>query len=132
MTDTPATTTAFLDDWCAAEAAGDRQRLDELLTDDFAGVGPVGFVLPRDAWLARFAGGLHYEHVELTDVAVRRFGTTDVVVALQQVVGDHAGTPLPPTTRVTLVVADAPTAPRLAHFQAAFMAGTPGAPGPLA
>lgn len=132
MTDTTATTTAFLDGWCAAEQAGDRRRLDDLLADDFRGVGPVGFVLPKVAWLGRFEGGLHYERVELTDIDVRHVGTTDIVVALQHVVGDHAGHPLPPTTRVTLVVAEAPDHPRLAHFQAAFMAGTPGAPGPLA
>ena len=132
MTDTTATTTAFLEAWCAAEQAGDRRRLDDLLTDDFRGVGPVGFVLPKVAWLGRFEGGLHYQQVELTDIDVRHVGTTDIVVALQHVVGVHAGTPLPPTTRVTLVVAEAADHPRLVHFQAAFMAGTPGAPGPLA
>jgi len=132
MTDTTATTTAFLDVWRAAEQAGDRRRLDDLLTDDFRGVGPVGFVLPKAAWLGRFEGGLHYQRVELSDIDVRHVGTTDIAVALQHVVGDHAGTPLPPTTRVTLVVAEANSHPRLAHFQAAFMAGTPGAPGPHA
>src|SRR5262245_29802758 len=107
MPDTTATTTSFLAEWCAAEQAGDRQHLDRLLTDDFAGIGPVGFVLPKAAWLGRFDGGLHYQHVELSDVEVRHVGPTDVVVALQHVVGDHNGTPLPPTTRVGLVVADA-------------------------
>ena len=38
---------AFLDEWSAAEQAGDTERLEALLTDDFAGVGPLGFTLPR-------------------------------------------------------------------------------------
>src|SRR4051794_35629924 len=118
-------TANFLDDWYAAERSGDRARLDELLTDDFSGIGPVGFVLPKAAWLARFEGGLRYERFELTDVDVRHVGSTDVVVALQQVVGDHRGTALPPTTRITLVVADPVDRPRLASFQASFVAGTP-------
>ncbi len=37
---------AFLDEWSAAEQAGDTERLEALLTDDFAGVGPLGFTSP--------------------------------------------------------------------------------------
>ena len=47
------------DTWTAAEVDGDLEILDEILTDEFRGIGPLGFVLDKAAWLHRFAGGLH-------------------------------------------------------------------------
>lgn len=44
--------------WAAAEQRNDSGLLDELLADDFVGVGPVGYVLSRDLWLGRFRKGL--------------------------------------------------------------------------
>jgi hypothetical protein len=40
-----------LDKWNAAEQAGDTGRLDALLAGLFAGTGPLGLTLPRQAWL---------------------------------------------------------------------------------
>ena len=40
--------------WAKAEEANDAAALDRLLAGDFVGVGPLGFVLDRDQWLARF------------------------------------------------------------------------------
>ena len=51
---------AFPDVWAAAERAGDAAATARLLTDDFAGIGPVGYVLPKDAWPARHADGLRF------------------------------------------------------------------------
>ena len=48
---------SFLDEWTSAERAGDTSALAALLTDDFTGVGPLGFVLPKAAWLARHQQG---------------------------------------------------------------------------
>jgi len=44
---------AFLQQWAAAERAGDATALGELLTEDFVGIGPVGFALPKAAWVGR-------------------------------------------------------------------------------
>jgi hypothetical protein len=41
--------------WAAAEQQNDAGLLDGLLVEDFAGVGPLGFVLTREQWLDRFA-----------------------------------------------------------------------------
>jgi len=41
--------------WAAAEEKNDAGTLDGLLDGEFAGVGPFGFILTRDQWLARFA-----------------------------------------------------------------------------
>ena len=41
----------LLSGWTESERAGDAEHLDRLLTDDFVGIGPVGFMLPKDAWL---------------------------------------------------------------------------------
>ena len=44
--------------WAAAEQENDAGALEGLLDGRFAGVGPFGFILTRDQWLARFANGL--------------------------------------------------------------------------
>jgi len=63
---------SFLDQWSAAEQAGDTERLDALLADDFAGIGPVGFTLPKQAWLARHrSGDLRYDSFALVEVQIR-------------------------------------------------------------
>ena len=40
-----------LTSWVDAERRGDAHALDALLTDDFVGIGPVGFVLSKAAWV---------------------------------------------------------------------------------
>src|SRR5262249_11399551 len=44
--------------WAAAEQQNDARLLEGLLAEDFAGVGPLGFVLGGEQWLARSANGL--------------------------------------------------------------------------
>jgi hypothetical protein len=104
--------------------------LDSILTHDFRGVGPVGFVLPEQAWLARFEQGLDYEHFSLDEVTTRRYGNTAVIVAHQHARGDHHGAPIPTDSRVSLVAVNDESGAewRIATIHYSFIAGTPGAP----
>jgi uncharacterized protein (TIGR02246 family) len=68
--------------WAAAEQGNDAEALDGLLADDFVGVGPVGFVLGREQWLARFGNGLENRSFAVEDARVRDYGTAAVVVGV--------------------------------------------------
>ena len=68
--------------WATAEQGNDAAALDELLADDFVGVGPLGFVLGRDQWLARFDNGLENRAFAVEDPQVRDYGTAAVVVGV--------------------------------------------------
>jgi ketosteroid isomerase-like protein len=68
--------------WAAAEQGNDAQALEGLLADDFVGVGPLGFVLDRDQWLARFGNGLTNRAFAVEDAQVRDYGAAAVVVAV--------------------------------------------------
>src|SRR6266566_3099511 len=68
--------------WAAAEAHNDAATLDGLLDGGFAGVGPFGFILTRDQWLARFANGLVNRSFTVTDLQVRDYGTAAVGIGV--------------------------------------------------
>jgi uncharacterized protein (TIGR02246 family) len=68
--------------WAAAEQGNDAEALDRVLADDFVGVGPLGFVLGRDQWLARFGNGLENHAFAVEDAQVRDYGTAAVVVGV--------------------------------------------------
>lgn len=118
---------SFLSAWTAAERAGDTTRLDALLTDDFYGVGPLGFVLPRPAWLGRH-GPLAYRVFALGEVQTRMFDDVAVVTARNDTLGTYRGEPVPEAVRATLVIVREPTDWRLATIHMSFVAGTRGAP----
>jgi ketosteroid isomerase-like protein len=120
---------ALLDEWSAAEQAGDTERLEALLTDDFAGVGPLGFILPRQAWLARHRqGDLTYDSFGLAEVQARVHGEAAVVTARNNTQGSYQGHPIPEATRVTLVLVGEAGRWQLAAAHMSFIAGTRGAP----
>lgn len=110
---------AVIDRWATAERAGDTAALDSLLAEDFVGIGPVGFVLDRAAWLTRFDHGLRYEQLELDEVSTHHHGTTVIVVARQRADGHAGETPTPPDVRVSLTVVGADD-PRIASVQYSF------------
>jgi len=68
--------------WAAAEQGMDAERLDGLLADDFVGVGPLGFVLNREQWLARFGNGLVNRAFAVEQPAARDYGAAAVVVGV--------------------------------------------------
>jgi ketosteroid isomerase-like protein len=117
-----ATVTAMLNTWKEAERTGDAERLGALLTDDFVGIGPVGFVLPKEAWIGRFGPDLRYDDLELDDVCVRTNGDTTIVVAHQRATGEARGNPVPADTRVSFVVVPDGGRSRIAGIQYSFMA----------
>jgi ketosteroid isomerase-like protein len=91
--------------WAAAEQQNDAGLLGELLAGDFTGVGPLGFVLTREQWLARFRNGLVSRAFAVEDPQARDNGTAVVVVGVlaQETSwqgGDNSG-----RFRVTLVAA---------------------------
>ncbi len=69
--------------WEAAEASGDDAATAGLVTDDFLGVGPVGFVLDAGSWRRRHTEGLAVESLTLDVGSVRVHGDTAVVVGVQ-------------------------------------------------
>jgi ketosteroid isomerase-like protein len=68
--------------WAAAEQGNDPGLLDDVLADDFHGVGPAGFVLDRPQWLARFGNGLQNRAFAVEDAQVRDYGAAAVVVGV--------------------------------------------------
>src|SRR5580704_13254863 len=118
----------FLSNWTGAERAGDTETLAALLTDDFYGVGPLGFLLPKPAWLDRHRNGLAYETFDLEEIQVHHAAEIAIVTARNNTRGTFRGAPLPEALRATLVIANASGAHLLAVIHMSFIAGTAGAP----
>jgi len=92
------------DAWTAAERRGDIARLDGTLVEDFVGIGPRGFLLTKEEWLARHrTGDLKYESFELADVRVRLYRDTAVLTARQVAKATYRGQSVPGQFRATLV-----------------------------
>lgn len=118
----------LLDRWSAAEVQADAATIDALLTDDFVGIGPVGFALDKKMWAGRHEAGLEYESMSFDDVSVRRHGDAAILVAVQHADGRHAGGPVFPQLKTSVVAVREDTAWRIANVQFSFIAGTPGSP----
>jgi hypothetical protein len=69
-----------------AELQGDVPFLDRVLTADFVGIGPRGFVLNKEAWLGRHrSGDLKYESLERDEMALRTY--TDAAILTSREMG---------------------------------------------
>ncbi len=66
--------------WAEVELKGDADGYGDLLSADFAGVGPVGFVLDREQWAGRHRGDMHNERFEIVEPTVRLYGDDTAVV----------------------------------------------------
>lgn len=78
---TPTDIADLVQQWASAEQQNDRGGLEPLLADDFVGVGPLGFMLPREQWLARFDNGLRNTAFGVLEPQVRSYGSAAVVTA---------------------------------------------------
>jgi ketosteroid isomerase-like protein len=95
----------FVREWAAAEQRGDAAFLEGALTDDFVGVGPLDFMLNKEQWVRRFAGGLSYESFALDEVEPRFYGEAAVATCRQRQAGGFQGNDVGGEFRVTLVFA---------------------------
>jgi ketosteroid isomerase-like protein len=91
---TPETIRELGERWARAEVSGDTATLETLSTDDFTLVGPLGFVLDKRQWLARYPGGGLVTH-ELTwdELSIREYGDAAVVVGRHTQRAAYRGNP---------------------------------------
>ena len=92
--------------WAEAELGADTSTLDALLDDDFAAVGPFGFILTRSEWLDRhLSGDLKYEAFTWEAGNIRRYGDTAIVIGVETSQATYKGNPIPVgQLRVTQII----------------------------
>src|SRR5438046_658503 len=72
------------EDWADAELHGDIAFLEQILTDDFVGIGPRGFTLTKEDWLQRHrSGDLRYETLTWDDMKTRIYEGAAIVTERQ-------------------------------------------------
>lgn len=92
--------------WAAAELRGDAEALGSLLADDFICVGPLGFVLDKEQYIAaRRSGDLKHESFAWEDVHVRTYGEAAVAVGSQTQSSTYQGRDVSGRFRVTQIAA---------------------------
>ena len=90
--------------WVTAELRGDIPLLERQLSDDFIGIGPLGFMLTRQEWIARHqSGDLKYESFTLDEVKVRVYNDAAILTGRQVQDGAYRGNSIKAQFRTTLV-----------------------------
>jgi|SRR5579884_3029605 len=90
--------------WAAAELHGDVPTLTSMLTDDFIGIGPLGFMLTKPEWLARHqSGDLTYDAVNLDEVTARVYDGVAILIGRQVQRAAYRGNRVDAELRTTLV-----------------------------
>jgi ketosteroid isomerase-like protein len=115
----------FVGEWADAERREDVAFLSEALTDDFIGIGPLGFMLTKDQWLGRYAGGLSYDSFALDEVAARFYGGAAVATGRQSQAGEFQGNDASGEFRATLILAEQEGRWLLAGLHLSPIAGSP-------
>jgi uncharacterized protein (TIGR02246 family) len=92
--------------WTNAELHGDTTVLERLLADDYVGIGPLGFMLTKQEWLARHkTGDLKYQSFTLDEVKVRVYNNdAAILTGLQTQQASYQGNSIPGQFRITLVL----------------------------
>lgn len=90
--------------WATAELQGDTAFLEQRLADDFIGVGPLGFLLTRQEWLARHqSGDMKYTAHTLEEIKVRAYNEAAIVIGRLTQQATYQGNPINVQMRATLV-----------------------------
>lgn len=110
--------------WAEAEQRADTVALDELAADSFRLVGPLGFVLDKAQWLARYVtGGLATSSLVWDDVEVRDFGDTAIAIGRHTQRATFQGRPTDGQFRGTQVFVRGAAGWRLASVQLSPLSG---------
>jgi len=115
----------FAREWAAAEQREDAAFLESALTDDFVGIGPLGFMLTKEQWLGRYAGGLAYESFGLDEMETRFYGEAAVATCRQKQAGEFQGNDVGGEFRATLIFAERDGRWLLAGLHLSPIAGAP-------
>ena len=104
--------------WAAAELHADVAFLERTLADDFIGIGPLGFMLSRQEWLARHqSGDLKYTAFTVDEVKVRVYTGAALVTCRQSQQAAYRGAPIPGQFRASLTFVEQDGQWRLAGLQ---------------
>jgi hypothetical protein len=91
--------------WATAELGGDTALLEQILADDFIGVGPLGFMLTKQEWLARHrSGDMTYDALTLDEVTVRVYDEAAILIGRQVQDAAYRGNSVKAELRTTLVL----------------------------
>lgn len=115
----------LVENWATAELRGDTAFLGEILTSDFVGIGPLGFMLTKEQWLGRYAGGLSYESFEVYEMETRFYGVAAVATSCQAQAGEFQGNDVGGEFRATLIFAEREGCWLLAGLHLSSMAQAP-------
>jgi ketosteroid isomerase-like protein len=92
------------DTWATAELQGDTAFLEKHLADDFVGVGPLGFLLSKQQWLARHqSGDMKYTAHTLDEIKVRAYAEAAIGIGRLTQEATYRGNPSNAQMRTTLV-----------------------------
>ena len=106
------------DAWTTAELHGDVTFLERTLSDDFIGIGPLGFMLTKQEWLARHqSGDMKYDVHTLDEVRVRAYTGAAIVIGRLTQQATYRGNPINAQLRTTLVFVQQQEQWRLANLQ---------------
>lgn len=104
--------------WVDVELKGDADAYEELVTADFHGIGPVGFMLNKEQWVGRHRSGtMKNEGFEVKDAEIRVYGDTAVLVGVQDQKTTVMGRDTSGQFRLTLVAVKQDGAWKLANAQ---------------